>query len=99
YNAKQVQELLDKSVDRIHFDEAWYGYARFNPIYHDHYAMRGEPKDHSGPTIFATHSSHKLLNALSQASFIHIRDGRNPVDFARFNQAYMMHTTTSPLYA
>ncbi|OTA16222.1 lysine decarboxylase, inducable [Xenorhabdus vietnamensis] len=99
YNAKRVQELLDKSVDRIHFDEAWYGYARFNPIYHDHYAMRGEPKNHSGPTVFATHSSHKLLNALSQASFIHVRDGRNPVDFSRFNQAYMMHATTSPLYA
>ncbi|MBD2791993.1 arginine decarboxylase [Xenorhabdus szentirmaii] len=99
YNAKQVQELLDKSVDRIHFDEAWYGYARFNPIYHDHYAMRGKPEHHSGPTVFATHSSHKLLNALSQASFIHVRDGRNPVDFSRFNQAYMMHATTSPLYA
>lgn len=99
YNAKHVQELLDKSVDRIHFDEAWYGYARFNPIYHDHYAMRGEPKSHSGPTVFATHSSHKLLNALSQASFIHVRDGRNSVDFSRFNQAYMMHATTSPLYA
>ncbi|CDH04673.1 arginine decarboxylase, inducible by acid,catabolic [Xenorhabdus bovienii str. oregonense] len=99
YNARHVQELLDKSVDRIHFDEAWYGYARFNPIYHDHYAMRGNPKDHAGPTVFATHSSHKLLNALSQASFIHVRDGRNPVDFSRFNQAYMMHATTSPLYA
>ncbi|AYA40366.1 arginine decarboxylase [Xenorhabdus nematophila] len=99
YNAKHVQELLDKSVDRIHFDEAWYGYARFNPIYHEHYAMRGDPKNHSGPTVFATHSSHKLLNALSQASFIHVRDGRNPVDFSRFNQAYMMHATTSPLYA
>ncbi|WP_340610909.1 arginine decarboxylase [Xenorhabdus bharatensis] len=99
YNAKHVQNLLDKSVDRIHFDEAWYGYARFNPIYHDHYAMRGDPKTHKGPTVFATHSSHKLLNALSQASFIHVRDGRNPIDFSRFNQAYMMHATTSPLYA
>ena len=34
---------LAKSVDRIHFDEAWYGYARFNPMYRDRYAMRGEP--------------------------------------------------------
>ncbi|MGH9695549.1 MAG: Orn/Lys/Arg decarboxylase N-terminal domain-containing protein, partial [Bryobacteraceae bacterium] len=32
YNAKRVEELLDPSVDRIHFDEAWYAYARFNPI-------------------------------------------------------------------
>lgn len=77
----------------------WYGYARFNPIYNDHYAMRGEPGDHNGPTVFATHSTHKLLNALSQASYIHVREGRGAVNFSRFNRAYMMHATTSPLYA
>ena len=42
YNAKEAQDLLEKTSDRLHFDEAWYGYARFNPIYADHYAMRGE---------------------------------------------------------
>lgn len=99
YHARKVQDLLDKSLDRIHFDEAWYGYARFNPIYHGHFAMRDEPRNGDEPTIFATHSTHKLLNALSQASFIHIRNGRNAIDFNRFNQAYHMHATTSPLYA
>lgn len=99
YNARKVQDLLDKSLDRIHFDEAWYGYARFNPIYRDHFAMRDEERKADDPTIFATHSTHKLLNALSQASFIHIRNGRNAIDFNRFNQAYHMHATTSPLYA
>jgi arginine decarboxylase len=68
-------------------------------MYADHYAMRGNPADHTGPTVFATHSSHKLLAALSQASYIHIRDGAGSVDHDRFNQAYMMHATTSPLYA
>ncbi|MGG4609262.1 arginine decarboxylase [Providencia sp. Me31A] len=99
YHARKVQDLLDKSLDRIHFDEAWYGYARFNPIYREHFAMRDEPRNGDEPTIFATHSTHKLLNALSQASFIHIRNGRNSIDFNRFNQAYHMHATTSPLYA
>lgn len=99
YNAKHAQALLEQTSDRIHFDEAWYGYARFNPVYNDHYAMRGAPGDHHGPTIFATHSTHKLLNALSQASYIHVREGRGSVNFSRFNQAYMMHATTSPLYA
>ncbi len=61
--------------------------------------MRGEPCDHNGPTVFATHSTHKLLNALSQASYIHVREGRGAVNFSRFNRAYMMHATTSPLYA
>ncbi len=98
YNARRVEELLDPSVDRIHFDEAWYAYARFNPLYRDRHAMHGDPKDHKGPTVFATHSTHKLLAALSQASFLHIRDGRSAIPHARFNESYMMQASTSPLY-
>jgi arginine decarboxylase len=98
YNAKRVTELLDPTVDRIHFDEAWYAYARFNPIYRDRFGMHGNPADHKGPTIFTTHSTHKLLAALSQASFLHVRDGRNPIDHHRFNESFMMHSSTSPLY-
>jgi arginine decarboxylase len=79
-------------------DEAWYGYARFNPMYEDHFAMRGDPAKHKGPTVFATHSTHKLLAALSQASYIHMRNGKSAIDHHRMVQAYMMHTSTSPLY-
>jgi arginine decarboxylase len=99
YNSARVEALLEKSSDRIHMDEAWYGYARFNPMYENHFAMRGDPAAHKGPTVFATHSTHKLLAAFSQASYIHVRDGRAAIDHHRFNQAYMMHTSTSPLYA
>jgi len=101
YNASQAQDLLSQCSPRVHFDEAWYGYARFNPLYADHYAMRGNPADHpkDAPTVFATHSTHKLLAALSQASYIHVRDGRDAIPHDRFNQSYMMHATTSPLYA
>ena len=98
YNVKRVLELLEPTVSRIHFDEAWYGYARFNPLYTDRYAMFGDPKEYRGPTVFATTSTHKLLAALSQASFIHVRDGTDPVDHARFNESFMMHASTSPLY-
>jgi arginine decarboxylase len=100
YDARRVEELLDPSVDRIHFDEAWYAYARFNPLYRGRHAMRGDPKDHpaDGPTVFATHSTHKLLAALSQASLLHIRDGRSPIPHSRFNESFMMHASTSPLY-
>ncbi len=101
YDAAGAQERLAKSVDRIHFDEAWYGYARFNPMYRERYAMRGDPASHpeDGPTVFATHSTHKLLTALSQTSFIHIRDGRGAIDHGRFNEAYCTQASTSPLYA
>ncbi|GHG98605.1 Orn/Lys/Arg family decarboxylase [Pseudodonghicola xiamenensis] len=101
YNVLRVEELIGQSVDRLHFDEAWYGYARFNPIYEGRFAMHGAPEagDRSGPTVFATQSTHKLLAALSQASFIHVRDGRKPIPHNRFNEAFMMHASTSPQYA
>jgi arginine/lysine/ornithine decarboxylase len=101
YNVARVESLLGQSVDRLHFDEAWYGYARFNPLYERRFAMHGESKDHdaSRPTVFSTQSTHKLLAALSQASMIHVRDGRRPVPHARFNEAFMMHASTSPQYA
>ncbi|MBF5055104.1 Orn/Lys/Arg decarboxylase [Alcanivorax sp. 521-1] len=101
YKVSRVEELLGDSVDRLHFDEAWYGYARFNPIYRERYAMHGEPGEDRGdkPTLFATQSTHKLLAALSQASMIHIREGRRPIEHNRFNEAFMMHASTSPQYS
>ena len=101
YDVDRVEALLGKSVDRLHFDEAWFGYARFNPMYEGRYAMRGEPNTTraDGPTIFSTQSTHKLLAGLSQASYIHVRDGRSPIEHARFNEAFMMHASTSPQYA
>lgn len=98
YHAKEVEALLGKSVDSIHFDEAWYAYARFNPLYRDRFAMRDGAKDEKGPTVFATQSTHKLLAALSQASMVHVRNGRIPVEHSRFNEGFMMHSSTSPLY-
>ena len=101
YNVTRVEQLLGASVDRLHFDEAWYGYARFNPLYRERFAMHGSPEDHdeSRPTVFATQSTHKLLAALSQASMIHVRNGRNPIPHGRFNESFMMHASTSPNYA
>jgi arginine decarboxylase len=99
YNVARVIEIGGDAIDRLHFDEAWYAYARFNPLYRNRHAMFGDPGEYKdGPTLFATHSTHKLLAALSQSSFIHIRDGRDPIDHARFNESFMMHSSTSPFY-
>ena len=43
YDVARVETLLGETVDRLHFDEAWYGYARFNPIYAGRHAMHGDP--------------------------------------------------------
>jgi arginine decarboxylase len=94
-----VERLLGAQVSRLHFDEAWYGYAAFHPLYHERHAMHRGERPANGPTVFATQSTHKLLAALSQASYIHVRNGRNPVELGRLNEAFMMHASTSPLYA
>ena len=33
YNVIQIKKQLERSVENLHFDEAWYAYARFHPIY------------------------------------------------------------------
>jgi arginine decarboxylase len=99
YNVRRVIEIAAHAIDRLHFDEAWYAYARFNPLYRNRHAMYGDPAEYKdGPTLFATHSTHKLLAAFSQASFIHVRDGRDPIEHARFNESFLMHASTSPFY-
>src|SRR5271166_1045995 len=90
YHVPTVERALGAHVDRLHFDEAWYGYAAFNPLYHERYAMHRGEREPNAPTLFATQSTHKLLSALSQASYIHIRNGRKPIDFDHFNEAFMM---------
>jgi lysine decarboxylase/arginine decarboxylase len=70
YNTRYVAEALG-NVECIHYDEAWFAYARFHPLYKDHYGM-ASPKE-MGKLVFCTHSTHKLLTAFSQASMIHVR--------------------------
>ncbi len=99
YNVRTTTSELSKSVDRIHYDEAWYAYARFNSIYEGRYGMHRGERHPDDATVTATHSTHKLLAALSQASMIHIRSGKVPVNPSLFNEAFMMHTSTSPQYS
>ena len=58
---------------------------------------RPRPDD---PLIFSTQSTHKLLAGLSQASQILVQDSeRRKLDRDVFNEAYLMHSSTSPQYA
>lgn len=99
YNVQTTTRELSRSVDRIHYDEAWYAYARFNPLYEGRYGMHRGERHADDATVTVTHSTHKLLAALSQASMIHVRSGKVPVKPALFNEAFMMHTSTSPQYS
>ncbi|WP_068826095.1 Orn/Lys/Arg decarboxylase N-terminal domain-containing protein [Pseudomonas sp. BMS12] len=98
YNAEMVKQALGDSVEVLHFDEAWYAYAAFHEFYAGRYGM-GTRCDEQSPLVFSTHSTHKLLAAFSQASMIHVQDGgARQLDRDRFNEAFMMHISTSPQY-
>ena len=99
YNVTKIKKTLEKSVENLHFDEAWYAYAHFHPIYKNHYGMTDEKLDKNHPPVFCSQSTHKLLTALSQASMIHIKNGGEvKVSADEFNESYMMHGSTSPQY-
>ena len=94
-----IKSQLEKSVENLHFDEAWYAYARFNPMYKNHYGMADGPVKPDDPPIFCSQSTHKLLTAFSQASMLHIKDGGTvKINPDEFNESYMMHGSTSPQY-
>ena len=100
YNVIQIKKQLARSVENLHFDEAWYAYARFHPIYKDHFGMSDDDLNKEHPPIFCSQSTHKLLTALSQASMLHIRNGSEvKIDQDMFNESYMMHGSTSPQYS
>lgn len=54
YNVVKIKEQLEKSVENLHFDEAWYAYARFSPMYQDHYGMADGEVKPDDPPIFCS---------------------------------------------
>ena len=97
-NTSVVKEALTPIADAVHFDEAWLAQARFHEFYHSFYAMSPDA-DKVAPLVFSTQSTHKVLAAFSQASMIHIKSGTGfQLDPDRFNEAFMMHSSTSPWY-
>jgi arginine decarboxylase len=99
YDVQRITSELARSEPRIHFDEAWYAYAKFHSIYRGRFAMDVPDDMPDRPLLFAVQSTHKMLAAFSMASMIHVKlSDRAPLDFDQFNEAFMMHGTTSPFY-
>jgi arginine decarboxylase len=100
YNVETIKEILDGYVDTLHFDEAWLPHAAFHDFYGDYHAIgQGRPRCKES-MVFSTQSTHKLLAGLSQASQILVQDSeKRRLDQDVFNEAFLMHTSTSPQYA
>lgn len=102
YNARQVIDRIGALCDYVLFDAAWVGYEQFIDILSDCSPLLLEltPDD---PGIIVTQSVHKQLAGLSQASQIHKKDAHlkgqaRYCNHRRFNNAYMLHASTSPFY-
>ncbi len=100
YNVETLKELLDGQIDTLHFDEAWLPHATFHDFYRNMHAIGRDRPMCKVAMIFATHSTHKLLAGISQASQILVKESETQkLDRHIFNEAYLMHTSTSPQYA
>ena len=100
YNVEDIKEELDGKIDTLHFDEAWLPHAAFHDFYGDYHAIGADRPRCKESMIFSTQSTHKLLAGLSQASQILVQDCENrKLDRDIFNEAYLMHTSTSPQYS
>jgi arginine decarboxylase len=100
YNVDAIKEMLDGKIDTLHFDEAWLPHATFHDYYRGMHAIGRNRERCRESMVFSTQSTHKLLAGLSQASQILIQDSQTrKLDRDVFNEAYLMHTSTSPQYA
>ena len=100
YNTETIKAKLDGWIDTLHFDEAWLPHAAFHKFYAQYHAMSKHAPRPKDALVYATQSTHKLLAGLSQASQVLVQDSQNnKLDRHLFNEAYLMHTSTSPQYA
>ncbi len=100
YNVEMIKQQLDGHVETLHFDEAWLPHAAFHSFYRDMHAIGRDRPRAKDSLIFATHSTHKLVARLRQASQILVQESETrKLNKHAFNEAYLMHTSTSPQYA
>jgi arginine/lysine/ornithine decarboxylase len=100
YNTETIKHALDGYIDTMHFDEAWLPHAAFHDFYGQFHAMGRKRPRPKHQIVFATQSTHKLLAGISQASQVLVQDAqKRKLDPHLFNEAYLMHSSTSPQYA
>lgn len=100
YNVETLKDMLDGEIETLHFDEAWLPHATFHDFYKDMHAIGKDRPRAKKSLIFSTQSTHKLLAGLSQASQILVRESETvKLDEDAFNEAFLMHTSTSPQYS
>ncbi|MDE1239151.1 ornithine decarboxylase SpeF [Vibrio aestuarianus] len=103
YNARYVMDKIGHLCDYILFDSAWVGYEQFIPMMKDCSPLLLDLTENDAGVI-VTQSVHKQQAGFSQTSQIHKKDShikgqKRYCNHKRFNNAFMMHASTSPFYA
>jgi len=100
YNTETIKKMLDGFIANLHFDEAWLPHAAFHPFYGVYHAMGKKRERPVHSMVYSTQSIHKLLAGISQASHVLVQESQTEkLDRHLFNEAYLMHTSTSPQYS
>ncbi len=102
YSAADILRRIGHLCDYILFDSAWVGYEQFLPLLAEMSPLT-LPLDEHAPGILVTQSVHKQLAGLAQTSQIHKKDDHlrgqaRYVTHEQFNNAFLLHASTSPNY-
>ena len=101
YNTETIKHELDGYIDTMHFDEAWLPHAAFHKFYGVFHAM--------GKNRSAAEEADRLRHPVDPQAAGRHQPGLagagagfadpNKLDPHLFNEAYLMHSSTSPQYA
>ena len=94
---EMLKGVLDGSIDTLHFDEAWLPHAAFHEFYatstRSAATARAAQVNHA--IIFATQRRTSCWPASRRRRRSSCRTRRRGSSTCRFNEAYLMHTSTS----
>ena len=97
YNTETIKAKLDGWIDTLHFDEAWLPHAAFHPFYGSFHAMGKQPpaaRRRRWSTPRRPRTSCWPASARPRRCWCRTRR-RSKLDRHLFNEAYLMHTSTS----
>ncbi len=89
YDLKPIIDAAHRHGIKVIIDEAWYGFARFHPVFRPTALELGAD--------YVTQSTHKTMSAFSQASMVHVNDPEHDPHILR--ETFNMHASTSPQYS
>ena len=101
YNTETIKGMLDGYVENLHFDEAWLPHAAFHPFLW-HRTTRWAKSAHAPKSRWCTppSPSTSCWPVSAKPAMCWCKTRKTPSSTATlFNEAYLMHTSTSPQYS